>query len=41
MYSMRVAAALALMILALLAASAAHGTPVRSEILLPVESAFA
>lgn len=35
---MRVAAAIALMILAMLAASSSHTTAARSEILLPVET---
>ena len=38
---MRVAVALALMILAMLAASAAHSTAARSEALMPVEIAVA
>ena len=36
---MRVAVALVLMILAMLAASSAHSTAARSEILMPVEIA--
>lgn len=35
---MRVAAAIALMIMAMLAASSAHTTVARSEILLPIEA---